>query len=542
MMKNIYSKFGGLAAIAAIALFNASCKKNQTFGVNNYGDFTDTVGALKSSASFPIGLAVEYPLSSTNAKYWATVKREAAAITFGNELKNSAVMQNDGSLNFTTADAFYNLATTSGIAVYGHTLVWHSQQNTNYLNTVTGGGTTAAVNLISNPGFETAGSGKLFANWTDLNHSNGTFSDAGSAGAHAGSHALQATCVAGGNNYNTQILSDTWPTTPAKQYIISYWIKGASAGSIQFEIRNSDGSVNYQGGKTVSTGWTQISYTYTAPGTTMAIAFDLGGNANTFYIDDLSVVDAAAATPPTGPALVTAVDNAMKAYITGVVTHYAGKIKQWDVLNEPFTDAGVLRDNTNTTAGNGIFVWQAYLGRAYAASAFNYAHAADPAAELFMNEYNLESSTAKLAAFVLLATDLKTAGVPINGLGTQMHISIGTPKAGIDNMFKTLAATGLKVRISELDIRANPGDLGNFTLTAFTNADQANMYQYVVWSYLQNVPAAQRAGITVWGVDDTSSWIITSQKKVDQPLLFDANFSKKPAYSGFKKGLLGQTP
>lgn len=528
--------------LATITLLAVSCKKNQVIGTDNYGTYSsDTTGTLKSLATFPIGMAVEYPLASTNSKYWGTVKREASAITFGNELKNSSVLKNDGSYDFTTADAFYNLANSAGIQVYGHCLVWHSQQNTNYYSTIVGS-STSAPNLIGNPGFETAGSGKLFANWSDLNHSNGTFSDAGAAGAHSGSHALQAVTVAGGNNYNTQILSDSWPTTVGKTYTISYWIKGNSAGSIQFEIRNSDGSVNYQGGKAVSTGWTQITYNYAAVGTNMAIAFDLGGNANTFYIDDLSVIDAAAAAPPSGAALVTAVDNAMKNHIQTVVSHYAGKIKQWDVLNEPFTDGGALRDNTNTPAGNGIFVWQAYLGRAYAASAFNYAHAADPAAELFMNDYNLETAPAKLTAFVALANELKAASVPITGVGTQLHINIGTPKSGIDAAFKALASTGLKVRISELDVRANPGESGSFTLSPFISADQAVMYQYVVWSYFKYVPAAQRAGITIWGVDDATSWIITSLKKVDQPLLFDKNFAKKPAYGGFKQGLQGKTP
>lgn len=544
-MKKRFLQTSGLAVLAAMALLGTSCKKNQRFDVANYGNFSDTSGSIKTAAPFPIGLAIEYPLATTNAKYWAVAKREATAITFGNELKNSSVLKDDGTYNFTTADAFYNLAATAGIQVFGHCLVWHSQQNTNYYAKIVSGGGAGATNLVANPGFETAGSGKLFANWTDLNHSNGTFSVVtGSAGGavNSGTTALQAVCVAGGNNYNTQILSDTWATTPGKTYTISYYIKGASAGSIQFEIRNADGSVNYQGGKAVTTSWSQITYSYVAPSTGMAIAFDLGGNANTFYIDDVSAIDAAAAAPPTGQALITAVDNAMKTHIQTVVGHYAGKVKQWDVINEPFSDAGSLRNNTNTPAANGVFVWQNYLGATYANNAFSYAHAADPAADLFMNDYNLETSTAKLNAFVNMANALKTANVGITGVGTQMHISIGTPKAGIDNMFKALAGTGLKVRISELDIRANPGDVGNFTLDAFTRADQAKMYQYVVWSYLQNVPAAQRAGITVWGVDDATSWIITSQKKVDAPDLWDANFNKKPAYAGFKLGLLGQTP
>ncbi|MES2277507.1 MAG: endo-1,4-beta-xylanase [Bacteroidota bacterium] len=541
-MKKII-KISSLATVAAMALMLAtSCKKNQEFGSLNTGNFTDTTGTLKSLAAFPIGFAVEYPLSTTNAKYWATVKREGSAITFGNELKNSSVLKDDGTYNFTTADAFYNLATTAGLQVYGHTLVWHSQQNTNYYAKIVGGGSSSAPNLVANPGFETAGSGKLFANWSDLNHSNGTFSQATGVAANSGSSALQAVCVAGGNNYNTQILSDNWVTVPGKTYTISYYIKGAAAGSIQFEIRNSDGSVNYQGGKAVTTGWQQITYSYVAPGTTMAIAFDLGGNANTFYIDDVSCIDAAAAAPPSGPALVTAVDNAMKAHIQAVVGHYVGKIKQWDVINEPFTDAGDLRTNANTTAANGVFIWQNYLGAAYANNAFAYAHAADPAAELFMNDYNLEYSAAKLAAFVTMANNLKAANVGITGVGTQLHTNIGASKAGIDNMFKALAGTGLKVRISELDVRANTGENGAFVLDAYTAAYQADMYRYIIYSYFKYVPAAQRAGITIWGVDDASSWIITSLKKVDQPLLFDANFLKKPAYVGFKQGLQGVAP
>ncbi|HXO75487.1 MAG TPA: endo-1,4-beta-xylanase, partial [Puia sp.] len=139
--------------------------------------------------------------------------------------------------------------------------------------------------------------------------------------------------------------------------------------------------------------------------------------------------------------------------------------------------------------------------------------------------------------------ELKAAGAQIDGIGTQMHISILTSNSGIDAAFQKLAATGLKIRISELDVRLNPQDKVGFnslpvdpTLLAF----QADKYKYVVNSYLKNVPSAQRYGITVWGVDDPESWIILSQKKQDAPLLFDKNFAKKPAYSGFLQGLKGK--
>lgn len=536
----------GLAAIAVVTLLNTSCKKNQVFGVNNYGNFGDTTGSLKSLASFPIGMAVEYPLASTNAKYWATVKREAAAITFGNELKNSSILKDDGTYNFTTADAFYNLATTAGLQVYGHTLVWHSQQNTTYYNKITGGSTASAPNLLTNGDFET-GTGNNFDGWAAFNGSSSFSATTASGEVHGGLRALKVVNPADnpGAQYKVQYASPLFNTTVNNVYKVTFWVKanGAATGAIRLSTQNSTGgNASYENDQDVTTAYTQYTWTFTAKDAQTRLMLDLGSKANTYWFDDISVVDNALATPPTGPALVTAVDNAMKLHIQTVVGRYAGKIKQWDVINEPFTDAGDLRSNSNTTAGSGVFVWQNYLGANYAISAFSYAHAADPAAELFMNDYNLETSTAKLNAFVTMANNVKAANVGITGVGTQLHISIGTPKAGIDNMFKALAATGLKVRISELDIRANPGDLGNFTLTSFTNADQANMYQYVVWSYFQNVPATQRAGITIWGVDDPSSWIITSMKKVDLPDLFDASFNKKPAYGGFKLGLQGQTP
>ena len=81
--------------------------------------------------------------------------------------------------------------------------------------------------------------------------------------------------------------------------------------------------------------------------------------------------------------------------------------------------------------------------------------------------------------------ELKAKGAKVDGVGTQMHISIATPKSNIDNMFQKLAATGLKVRVSELDIRINPSDIAGFTATAALLNTQAEMYKYVVQSYVK---------------------------------------------------------
>ncbi len=215
------------------------------------------------------------------------------------------------------------------------------------------------------------------------------------------------------------------------------------------------------------------------------------------------------------------------------------------MINEPFTDAAELRNNTNTPVvpetRTDIFVWQNYLGRDYAAKAFTYARAADATADLYMNDYNLEASTAKLDAFITLAKELKAANTGITGVGTQMHCNINTSYTQIDNMLQKLAATGLKVRISELDVRLNPSDkVGSVGTSLALQNLQASMYNYVAKAYLKYVPEAQRGGITVWGVADGDSWITTSLAKNDAPLLFNASYGKKPAFSGFAQGLKGQ--
>jgi endo-1,4-beta-xylanase len=544
-------------ALTGLTLF-ASCKKDsQNQGFENDGNFTDFTGPLKSSASFPIGIAVEYPLSSTNDKYWSAVKGDASAITFGNELKNSSVVKADGTYDFTTADNFYTLATNAGLQVFGHTLVWHSQQRASYYNSLIGGGGggSGVTNLAVNPGFETTTVGTQAEpadGWQVLNGA-GQFVST-STNTNSGAKALQVNVPAGGQNYNSQIITKAQiPVTAGKTYTISYFIKGTTAQSIQFEVRPymgaTAGTVNYQGGKAVTTSYAKISYDYPVPAgvTAIQLAFDLGGTANTLYLDDVSITDASVVPPPSNAAVAAIVDDAMKKHIQTVLAHYVGKIKAWDVINEPFSDAGELRNNTNTpsTGRTDVFVWQNYLGKDYATKAFQYARAADPTADLYMNDYNLESSTTKLDAFVALAKELKAANTGITGVGTQMHMLLTTPYSNIISMMQKLASTGLKVRISEFDIRINPGGASpaiGYKASDYDLRLQAAMYKFVVATYLKYVPEAQRGGITIWGVDDTTSWLNTSTNvaadRLDYPLLFDKNFNKKPAYAGFKQGLL----
>jgi endo-1,4-beta-xylanase len=542
-----------LASITVMILIIAiACRKEPATGILNAGSFSDTLGSIKTVASndgMLFGLATDYKSMSNNPAYTSTVKREAGAVTFGNELKYGSVVQNDGSFNFVTADNFYNLCNSAGLQVFGHTLVWYQQQNATYLNTIVGGGgSTSVPNLISaNAGFESGSTG-----WSIFNTNGATISfvTGDASNAHTGNGYMKVVNPTSqtGNQWKVQVSSAAFTTTPGNQYRISYWVKAASAGG---SIRLSSGpsAAQYQGDQTIGTSWQQVSWTITATLSSTTFLFDMGQVANTYYIDDVNVVDVAAANAAaaagSASAVANRVDSVMKLWINAAVGRYAGKIKAWDVVNEPMADgSGALRSSTNTTVAAGTtntFFWADYMGRDYAIKAFQYAKAADPNALLFINDYNLESNSVKVDSLIAYVNYLKGKGAQIDGIGTQVHTSILNSYAGIDAMFQKLAATGLKIRISELDVKINPANKANFSqvpVVATILASQADMYRYIINSYIKNIPATQRYGITVWGVNDNTSWLYNNGQ--DYPLLFDSTFKRKPAYSGFLMGLQGK--
>jgi endo-1,4-beta-xylanase len=266
----------------------------------------------------------------------------------------------------------------------------------------------------------------------------------------------------------------------------------------------------------------------------------MGAVANTYFIDDASFKEVVAA--PTGAQIVTKLDQALNDFITTTVTRYKTKVKAWDVINEALSPSGAYRTSTNSSDvadknASDIFFWGDYLGRDWALKAFNYAKAADANALLFINDYNLEASTAKLDSLIAFVAELKGKGAKIDGIGTQMHISRNTSYDGIDQMMKKLAATGLKIHVSELDVKMNPSLVSGYSLTNMEANFQAEMYKYVIQSYQKYVPKAQQFGITIWGISDNTSWLY--KNGLEFPLLYNTDFSKKQAYGGVLKGLTG---
>jgi endo-1,4-beta-xylanase len=213
--------------------------------------------------------------------------------------------------------------------------------------------------------------------------------------------------------------------------------------------------------------------------------------------------------------------SAVEQHIRAVLSHYRGRIHAWDVVNEAVADNGAsLRDT----------VFRQKLGDRYIADAFRIAREADPSALLFYNDYGGEGTNAKADRIYALLQDLLANGVPIDGVGLQMHISAtGRPSdAAIAANMRRLAALGLIVHISEMDVRVN--DSGG-TDQIRLEAQRAAYHDVVRVCVLE--PRCE--AITFWGFTDAHTWLTG-----DRPLLFDAAYQPKPAYTGVLEALRGR--
>ena len=228
----------------------------------------------------------------------------------------------------------------------------------------------------------------------------------------------------------------------------------------------------------------------------------------------------------------------LKTHVQTIASHFSGKVVSWDVVNE------AIAENSDSNAVNGFrnSVFYQKMGVNFIDQAFIWADEADPVADLYYNDFNTETNDAKTTRMLALVDGMKARGVPIDGVGFQMHVLPDWPSiANIEASFRAVAQRGLKVKITELDVRVN--NKYNSSAPVYTSLTpaaatmQSERYRQIVAAYLRAVPAAQRGGITVWGMWDAQSWFA---KDPDWPLLFDNNFQPKPALQGFANGLTGQ--
>lgn len=233
----------------------------------------------------------------------------------------------------------------------------------------------------------------------------------------------------------------------------------------------------------------------------------------------------------------------MKTHVQTIAAYFSGRVESWDVVNEAFEENGSHR--------NSLFFQK--MGADYIEEAFINARAADPAADLYYNDFNLSPNAAKLAAVLTMVDDFQDREIPIDGIGFQMHVYMGWPSiSAIKASFQKVVDRGLKVKVTELDIPINnPFDTANYSypnnyiseLTPALAQQQKTRYCEIAKAYFDVVPAELRGGFTVWGVWDTDTWLINQifgGKHIEWPLLFGHDFQPKPALDGVAAGLTGQ--
>jgi len=229
----------------------------------------------------------------------------------------------------------------------------------------------------------------------------------------------------------------------------------------------------------------------------------------------------------------------MRDHIHTVVGRYKGRINSWDVVNEPIDEDGSMRPS----------LWYKIIGEDYIAKAFQYAHEADPQAQLVYNDYSIENEAKRKGADALIKK-LKADGVPITTVGLQGHYNLDWPSLEqLDDTIATFGAMGLKVPMTELDIDVLPPATRQQTAEVTLKIQQnpalnpyvgglpddmqqklAKRYADLFRIFVKHRGVVDR--VSFWGVIDSDSWKNNWPVvgRTSYPLLFDRAHQPKPAF------------
>lgn len=487
-------------------------------------------------------------------KVYAFDKANFKEVVTGNAFKYASVVKSDGSMDFGTVQAFVKNATKAGLSVYGHTLCWHAQQQVAYLN-----------GLITDP--------------------------------NAAKHVLHVNIPeAKANPWDWELyVNPTKELESGKTYTLKMRVKATSDYHVTVWPQGATTQYWPTPAFDATTQWTDINASFEAKQALKQIRFELGTFGGEIWMDDVQLLDpdgnnligegsfedgnmdgwskpswhsytlnivndpdqGADAGGMTDQQKKDTLTWALNNFISGMMKACDGKVKAWDAVNEPMSDAVPSELKTGGRDGDKKtnFFWQDHLGKDYARTVIRLARKAagdSVRLKLFINDYNLEAAynhNAKCKGLIDMIKYWESDGVTkIDGIGSQMHVTCSmdpvVQKANEDayvNMLKLLAATGKLVRISELDMGiqdANHQTVNTADVTPEMHKRMAEYYKFIVEKYLEIIPVAQQYGICVWAPTDSpkgSGW------RADEPIgLWNGNYVRKPAYAGFAEGLQGK--
>lgn len=225
----------------------------------------------------------------------------------------------------------------------------------------------------------------------------------------------------------------------------------------------------------------------------------------------------------------------MKDHITTIVTRYKGRVNGWDVVNEAIIEDGSYRKSP----------FYEILGEEFIPLAFQYAHEADPDAELYLNDYGM-NVPGRRDTYVKIIKDLQARGLRIDGIGMQGHMGMDYPDMSqFEESLLAFAGTGINVMITEWDMSAIP------TVNTGANVSDTVAYKAALNPYAEGLPEDVSkvwnermkafmdlfvkhsdviTRVTAWGISDNDSWKNDwpVEGRSDYPLLFDRNLEMKP--------------
>ena len=513
--------------------------------IDAYADLKTYVDKT-ANTNFKLGAGISLSDYTSKKVMYRLVNKNFDEITLGYEMKHGAVVQADGSLNLDNVNKLLAMANEANVSVFGHTLCWHANQNAAYLNSLIApdvlSSTGPSWDLIMAENFETDNT----LNYTFNSGLTSAFTEVGQGNNNSGRALKLTNASVRTNEWDAQLYLKFSPAVQlGEKYRLTMDVRSnvtaSSPTQAQLNVggyKHWDffGAVPYTGTWATYTKETTISAEMVACNT---IAFNLGKSAGSFYYDNIKLekynatgsIQTLEKTPEQKKVIIT---EALDKWISGMVTGSKTYVKAWDVVNEPMDDGSPydLKTGVGKILKSDEFYWQDYLGKEYAVEAFKLTRKyGNPTDILFVNDYNLEYNLDKCKGLIKYVEYIESKGQKVDGIGTQMHITINSDKAKIATMFQLLAATGKLIKVSELDVAAglNP--------TAADLQMQTDMYKYVADMYAKYIPANQRYGITIWGVTDSksdSSWLPGQHQG-----LWSIDFSRKSSYTGFAEGLMG---
>ena len=597
-----------IVALGAILMASCAEEFDRNFEVERpdktekYAYLTD-YKALKdyvSDPNFHLGVGTDATDYANQGVAYVVTNANFNETVAGNAMKMGSCVGDDGSMDFSTVEAYVKAATNAGINVYGHTLAWHAQQPTAWLKTLIADkeATVDPENMeyeeiieeqLSNPDCEGTDATNFVCRdgdgGGDVNRIEDGVGVDGSRGVRV--HSIDNPT----NDWDSQFFITTpnhvWKA--GDKYEFKMMAKADKNATVDIQSHTTPGNYIYwsmlKGSYDITTEWQEFTFEGTISGDQAGsdglstIAFNLNKlkEANNYYFDNMSwksytqvAKGGGEATPQTPEELLDTLTYAMDLWIGGMMEACKNEegtevlVKAWDVVNESISgedkDGDGIYDLQHGTVKikdlkkNSDFFWQDYMGDLeYVRTAVKKARQyGGNDLKLFVNDYNLESDwdqNKKLKSLIEWIKKWEADGVTkIDGIGSQMHISYyvnpqtqESKKKAIEESFKLMAATGKLVRISELDMGIVDAD-GNDIKTADVTEEQhhamAEFYTWIIKKYKEIIPAAQQWGICQWCATDSPAG---SGWRANQPVgLWDQNYYRKHTYAGFADGLSGE--